>query len=121
MQNDPLCVSDVQTGILYSFYRQFRRHGRAIRISDYFSAAQVHDRSQISPSFFLYMDIGNIRTPLLVDGFCFEITLQDIFLIIRNTSMGWYDGYISLLQQSAVPVVPYAFAPVLCCRVSRHH
>lgn len=33
------------------------------------------------------MDAGNIRTLFLVDGFCFEITIQDIFLIIGDSSM----------------------------------
>ena len=33
------------------------------------------------------MDIGDIRTPFLIDGFCFKITSQDIYLIIRDSPM----------------------------------
>ena len=33
------------------------------------------------------MDIGNIGTPFLVDGFRLEITLQNVFLIIGNGSV----------------------------------
>ena len=33
------------------------------------------------------MDIGNISTPFLVDGFRLKITLQNVFLIIGNGSV----------------------------------
>ena len=44
-------------------------------------------RSQIGPSFFLYMDVSDIRTPFLVDGLRPKITPQDIFLILRDAAM----------------------------------
>ena len=71
----------------YSFYRQFCCHGCSIRVSDDLTAAQVHYGSQIGPSLFLYMDIGYIRTPFLVDGFRPEITFQKVFFIIWNGSV----------------------------------
>jgi len=87
VENAPLCLPDIQAGILYSFNRQFCGHGCSIGIPNDFMAAQVHYQSQIGPSLFLYMDIGNISTPFLVDSFRFEITLQNVFLIIGNGSM----------------------------------
>ena len=63
MQNDSFCIPHVQAGILYRFHCQFRRHRCAIGITDDFTAAQIHDRRQISPSFFLHMDVGNICAP----------------------------------------------------------
>ena len=77
MQNDSFCIPDVQAGILYRFHCQFRCHRCAIGIADDFTAAQIHDRRQISPSFFLHMDVGNICAPFLVDGFRSKITFQD--------------------------------------------
>ncbi len=74
MQDDSFCIPDVQAGILYRFHCQFRCHRCAIGIADDFTAAQIHDRRQISPSFFLHMDVGNICAPFLVDGFCSKIT-----------------------------------------------
>ncbi len=87
MENDPSGLPDVQTGVLNSFYRQFRCHRCSICISDNLTAAQVHYGSQIGSSLFLYMDIGNIGTPFLVDGFRFEIMFQNIFFIIWNGSV----------------------------------
>ena len=87
VQNDPFCIPDVQTRILYRFRCQFRCYRCAIGIADDFTAAQIHDRRQISPSFFLHMDVGNICAPFLIDGFCSKITFQDIHLIIWDTAM----------------------------------
>ena len=56
-------------------------------MTDDLSAAQIHDRSQIRPSFLLHIDTSNICALLLVDGFRPKITPQDIFLIIRDTAM----------------------------------
>ena len=56
VQNDPFCIPDVQARILYRFHCQFRCHRCAIGIADDFTAAQIHDRCQISPSFFLHTD-----------------------------------------------------------------
>ena len=33
------------------------------------------------------MDVSNVRTSFLVDGLRFKITLQNIYLIIRDTAM----------------------------------
>ncbi len=87
MQNDSFCIPNVQAGILYRFHCQFRRHRCAIGITDDFTATQIHDRHQISPSFFLHMDVGNICAPFLVDGFRSKITFQDIHFIIWDTAM----------------------------------
>ncbi len=87
VQNDPFCIPDVQARILYRFHCQFRCHRCAIGIADDFTAAQIHDRRQISPSFFLHMDVGNICAPFLIDGFRSKITFQDIHFIIWDTAM----------------------------------
>ena len=87
MQNDSFCIPDVQARILYRFHCQFRCHRCAIGIADDFTAAQIHDRRQISPSFFLHMDAGNICAPFLIDGFCSKITFQDIHFIIWDTAV----------------------------------
>lgn len=73
--------------ILYRFHCRFRCHGCAIGIAGDFTAAQIHDRRQISPSFFLHMDAGNICAPFWIDGFCSKITFQDIHFIIRDTAV----------------------------------
>lgn len=65
VQNDHFCISHIQAGILYRFHCQFPCHRCPISIANDFAAAQLYDRSQIGPSFFLYMDVGNIiYTPL---------------------------------------------------------
>ena len=87
MEDNPLRPTDIQAGVLNCFDSQFRCHGCSICISDDLTAAQIHHGSQAGPPLFLYMDIGNIRAPFLVDGFYFEVTLQDIFLIIRDSPM----------------------------------
>ena len=71
----------------FRFHCQFRCHRCAIGIADDFTAAQIHDRLQISPSFFLHMDAGNICAPFLIDGFRSKITFQDIHFIIWDTAM----------------------------------
>ncbi len=50
MQNDSFCIPDVQAGIPCRFHCQFRCHRRAIGIVGDFTAAQIHDRRQISQS-----------------------------------------------------------------------
>lgn len=87
MENEPLCIPDIQTGILYRLYSQLRRHRRAIGIPDDLAAAQIHHGGQVGPSFFLYMDVSNVRTPFLINGFGFKLTFQNIVFIIRNSSM----------------------------------
>ena len=87
MKDDPLGIPDIQACVFCRFNRQFRRHRCAIGIPDNLSAAQIHDRSQIGPSFFLYMDVSDIRTPFLVNGFRPKITPQNIFLILRDAAM----------------------------------
>lgn len=87
VEKDPLCVSDIQAGILYRFCCQFCCHGCAIGISDNLAAAQIHHGGQISPPLFQHMNVGNISTPFLIDGSCREITFQDICFIIRDGSM----------------------------------
>lgn len=73
-------------GILYRFYGQICRHGCVIGIPDNLAAAQVHHGSQISPAFFQHLDVGNICTPFLINGFCLKITFQDIYFIIWDSS-----------------------------------
>ena len=77
----------IQAGIFHGLYGQLGRHRSYIGIADDFPAAYVHDACQICPSFLQHMDVGNIRTPLLVDGFCTEVTLEDVFFITRNGSL----------------------------------
>ena len=86
-QNNPLCIPDIQVGILYRLYCKISCHGRAISISDNLAAAQIHYGSQICPSFFRHMDIIDIRTPFLIDGFRFKVSFQDIYFIIWDSSM----------------------------------
>ena len=109
MKDEPLCIPDIQARIFYRFHRQFRRHGCSIGIPYNFSAAQIHNRSQIGPSFFLYMDVSDIRTPFLVDRVRPKITSQNIFLIIRNAAMVgmmivflYYDGAQPLLRHMSL-------------------
>ena len=87
VKNNSLCIFDIQAGTLYRLNCQLRRHGYAIGIPDNLAAAQVHHGSQISPSLFLHMDVGNISTPFLMDGFCLKITFQEIYFIIWDGSV----------------------------------
>ncbi len=104
MKDDPLCISDIQACILYRLNCRSRRHRCAIGISYNLSATQIHNRSQIGPSLFLYTDVSDIRTSFLVDRLRPKITPQDIFLIIRDAAMVsmmvvllYYDGAQPLL------------------------
>lgn len=87
MQDQTRCVPDVQTGVLYCFDCQVCRHGCAIGIADDLTAAHIHDRRQICPSIFQHMNIGDVCTPFLIDGFRLEITVQEGHLIIGDTAM----------------------------------
>ena len=87
VKDDPLGIPDIWARVLCRFNRQFRRHRCAAGIPDNLSAAQIHDRSRTGPSFFLYMDVSDIRTPFLVNGFRPKITPQNIFLILRDAAM----------------------------------
>lgn len=55
-------------------YRQFCGHSSAIGIADNLMA-QVHNKSQIDPAFLQNMDIGNICTLFLMDGFRLKVTV----------------------------------------------
>ncbi len=87
MKDDPLGIPDIWARVLCCFNRQFRRHRCATGIPDNLSAALIHDRSRTGPSFFLYMDVSDIRTPFLVNGLRPKITPQNIFLILRDAAM----------------------------------
>lgn len=57
-----------------TFFTASTSNPTAIGITYDFSATQIHNRYQISPSFFLYMDIGNVCIPFSMDSFCIKIT-----------------------------------------------
>ena len=87
MDEDFLRILHIQTGIFYCLHCQFCRHGQTISISDNLTAVQVHHTSQIGPAFFQNMNVGNIRTPFLMNRLGLKITSQDIGLIIRDSSV----------------------------------
>lgn len=87
MDEDSLRLLHIQTGIFYCLHCQFCRHGQTISISDNLTAVQVHHTSQIGPAFFQNMNVGNIRTPFLMNRLGLKITSQDIGLIIRDSSV----------------------------------
>ena len=82
-------------------------------------------RSQIGPSFFLYMDVSDIRTPFLVDRVRPKITSKNIFLIIRNAAMVgmmivflYYDGAQPLLRHMSLHPLNTAGCTVIIQRVA---
>ena len=108
-------------GILYRLNCQLHRHGYAIGIPDNLAAAQVHHGSQISPSLFLHMDVGNISTPFLMDGFCLKNHVSGYLLYHLGRLRGLHGGYIFLPRQTLAPVWSYAFGHALHYMVSRCH
>ena len=119
VKNNFLYIFSIQTGILYRLYCQLRCHGCVI-IPDNLAAAQVHHGGQISPAFFLHMDVGNICTPFLLDVFCLKITFRDISFVIWDSSVVCM-VIIFLPRQTLSPVVLYAFGHAFGCMVSHCH
>ena len=59
------------------------------------------------------MDVGNISTPFLMDGFCLKNHVSGYLLYHLGRLRGLHGGYIFLPRQTLAPVWSYLFlAPV---------
>lgn len=78
--------------------------------SVFLTFVQIHNGGQICPPFFRHVDVGDVHTPLLIDGIRCKITFEDIFLSLPASWRGdmSYDYHRELFTPSVV------FCSALC-------
>lgn len=56
--------------------------------SVFLTFVQIHNGGQICPPFFRHVNVGDVHTPLLIDGIRCKITFEDIFLSLPASWRG---------------------------------